>query len=167
MVNKKNSELLVPWECTWCVTKIILLKLHGSKPDLYWYINLQKFYTKDKFRLQIDLHSMTNYLGYAMHGSSTCLVSTTDKVQLEIKWSTKGSGTVNCHIFVISDSQFKIQERARICSIKLMGPSKIPFNTLIVGPTNSGKMQFLMNQLCGPLRGMPGRWHSLDCKKGC
>jgi len=31
-----------------------------------------------------------------------------------------------------------------------MDPSNIPFNALIVGPTNSGKMHFLVNQLCGP-----------------
>lgn len=34
-----------------------------------------------------------------------------------------------------------------------MDPQKIPFDALIVGPTNSGKMQYLINQLHGPFRG--------------
>ena len=34
-----------------------------------------------------------------------------------------------------------------------MDPANIPFNALIVGPTNSGKKQFLVNQLCGPFNG--------------
>ena len=34
-----------------------------------------------------------------------------------------------------------------------MDPSNIPFNTLIVWPTNSGKMQFLVSQVCGPFCG--------------
>ena len=33
-----------------------------------------------------------------------------------------------------------------------MDPSKIPFNALIVGPTNSGKSQFVVDQLFSPFR---------------
>ena len=34
-----------------------------------------------------------------------------------------------------------------------MNPGNIPFNALIVGPTNSGKTQFLVSQLCRPFNG--------------
>jgi len=34
-----------------------------------------------------------------------------------------------------------------------MDPSNIPSNALILGPTNSGKTQFLLDQFCGPFRG--------------
>ena len=34
-----------------------------------------------------------------------------------------------------------------------MDPRKLPFNALIVGPTNSGKTQYLLIQLRGPFRG--------------
>lgn len=34
-----------------------------------------------------------------------------------------------------------------------MNPDNIPFNGLIVGPTNSAKTRFLVNQLCGPFCG--------------
>ena len=33
-----------------------------------------------------------------------------------------------------------------------MDPRKLPFNAFIVGPTNSGKTQYLINQLRGPFR---------------
>ena len=34
-----------------------------------------------------------------------------------------------------------------------MDPSKIPFNALIVGPTNSGKSKYVVDQIYGPFRG--------------
>jgi len=34
-----------------------------------------------------------------------------------------------------------------------MDPGKIPFNALIVGPTNSGKLRFVVDQIYGPFRG--------------
>ena len=71
------------------------------------HITLNKFYAKDKFWLLIDLRSMASQ---EMHGSGTRLVNTTDGVQLEIKRTT-GKGPFNCHVFVISDAQFNIQNR--------------------------------------------------------
>ena len=69
------------------------------------HMTLEKFYTGNKFGLLIDLRSMASQ---EMHGSGTRLVNTTDGVQLEIERDAKGTGTVNCHVFVISDSQFNI-----------------------------------------------------------
>ena len=71
------------------------------------HMTLQKYYAEDKFGLLIDLRSMASQ---QMHGSGTRLVNTTDGVQLEIKRAT-GKGPFNCHIFVISDTQFNIQNR--------------------------------------------------------
>ena len=72
------------------------------------HMTLEKFYTKNKFGLLIDLRSMASQ---EMHGSGTRLVNTTDGVQLEIERDAKGTGTVNCHVFVISDSQFNIVDK--------------------------------------------------------
>ena len=68
---------------------------------------LQNYYAGDKFELLIDLRSIASQ---EMHGSGTRLINTTDGVQLEIKRKT-GKGPFNCHIFVISDAQFNIQNR--------------------------------------------------------
>ena len=46
-----------------------------------------------------------------MHGSGTRIVNSTDGVQLEIERDAKGSGKVNCHVYIISDSQFNIQNK--------------------------------------------------------
>ena len=69
------------------------------------HMTLEKVYTKNKFGLLIDLRSMASQ---EMHGSGTRLVNTPDGVQLEIERDGKGTGTVNCHVFVISDSQFNV-----------------------------------------------------------
>ena len=75
-----------------------------SKPQ---HMTLEKFYTGNKFGLLIDMRSMASQ---EMHGSGTRLVNTTDGVQLEIERDRKGTGTLNCHVFVISDSQFNIKD---------------------------------------------------------
>ena len=69
------------------------------------HMNLTKFYTDDKFGLLIDLRSMADQ---ALHGSGTRLVNAKDGVQLELKRKTSSSSAVNCHVFVISDSQMNI-----------------------------------------------------------
>ena len=72
------------------------------------YTTLQNFYTDNKFGLVIDLRSMASQ---EMHGSGTRLVNTKDGIQLEIDRDAKGTKTVNCHVFVISDSQFNIMNK--------------------------------------------------------
>ena len=76
------------------------------------HMTLEKFYTGNKFGLLIDLRSMASH---EMHGSGARLVNTTDGVQLEIERDAKGTGTVNCHVFVISDSQFNIVDKQLDC----------------------------------------------------
>ena len=77
---------------------------------------LKKFYTDNKFVLVIDLRSMASQ---EMHGSGTRLVNTTDGIQLEIDREGKGSGNVNCHVFIISDAQFNVryEQAVRICTV--------------------------------------------------
>ena len=69
------------------------------------HMTLQKFYAKNKFGLLIDLRSMESQ---KMHGSGTRIVNSTGGVQLEIERDGKGSGQVNCHVYIISDCQFNI-----------------------------------------------------------
>ena len=68
-------------------------------------MNLTKFYTDDRFGLLIDLRSMADQ---ALHGSGARLVNTKDGVQLELERNSSGASAVNCHVFVISDSQMNM-----------------------------------------------------------
>ena len=72
------------------------------------HMTMQKFYAKKKFGLLIDLRSMESQ---KMHGSGTRIVNSTDGIQLEIERDGKGSGNVDCHVFIISDAQFNIMNR--------------------------------------------------------
>lgn len=45
-------------------------------------------------------------------------------------------------------------QTAPVCAVvEYMDPNNIPYNALIMGPTNSGKTQCLVHQLRGPFRG--------------
>ena len=72
------------------------------------HMDATKFYTGDNFRLLIDMCSMADQ---EMHGSGKRLVNSTDSIQLEIERKAKGSGNLNCHVFVIADYQFNIMDR--------------------------------------------------------
>ena len=50
-------------------------------------MNLKLFLTGDRFGLLIDLRSMADR---TMHGSGTCLVNTTNRVQLELERNGTG-----------------------------------------------------------------------------
>ena len=71
-------------------------------------MDVTKFYTGDKFGVLIDLCSI---IDQDLHGSGTRLINTQDGVQLEIERTGSGSGNVNCHIYLISNSQMNIQGR--------------------------------------------------------
>ena len=72
------------------------------------HMRLKKFYADNKFGLLIDLRSMESQ---KMHGSGTRIVNSTDGIQLEIERDAKGSGQVECHVFIISDAMFGIMNR--------------------------------------------------------
>ena len=76
----------------------------GGWPNM----TLAKYLTANKFGLWIDLRSMADT---TMHGNGQRLVNTQDGVQLEIERIASGSGSTNCHIFTISDSQMNIMGR--------------------------------------------------------
>ena len=76
----------------------------GGWPNM----TLAKYLTANKFGLWIDLRSMADT---TMHGNGQRLVNTQDGVQLEIERTASGSGTTNCHIFTVSDSQMNIMQQ--------------------------------------------------------
>ena len=92
----------------WKETSRFFLKKSDKKKHVTRNMDAAKFYTGDKFGVLIDLHSM---IEQDLHGSGTRLVNTQDGVQLEIERTGSGSGNVNCHIYLISDSQMNIQGR--------------------------------------------------------
>ena len=71
-------------------------------------MTLAKYLTGNKFGLWIDLRSMADT---TMHGNGQRLVNTQDGVQLEIDRNASGSGTTNCYIFTVSDSQMNIMSQ--------------------------------------------------------
>ena len=79
-------------------------KPHGGRPNM----TLTKYLTANKFGLWIDLRSMADT---TMHGNGQRLVNTQEGVLLEIERTASGSGTTNCHIFTVSDSQMNIMGR--------------------------------------------------------
>ena len=76
----------------------------GGWPNM----TLAKYLTANKFGLWVDLRSMADT---TMHGNGQRLVNTQDGVQLEIERKASGSGTTNCHIFTVSDSQMNIMKQ--------------------------------------------------------
>ena len=49
--------------------------------------------------------------GQEMRGSGTRIVNSSDGIQLEIERDKKGTKNINCHVYIISDSQFNIQNK--------------------------------------------------------
>ena len=75
------------------------------KPQEQPNMTLTKYITDNKFGLWIDLRSMADT---TMHGSGQRLVNAQDGVQLEIERTASGSGTTDCYIFSVADSQMNI-----------------------------------------------------------
>ena len=65
-----------------------------------------KYYTEDKFGLLIDLRSMADQ---TMHGSGTRLIDVQNGVFLETERALEGTSDMNCHVFVLSDAQMKLE----------------------------------------------------------
>ena len=67
----------------------------------------QRVWEREQFddALFIDLKSMKEN---KLQGSGMRLVNTKEGVQLAINRNLKGTGNIKCHIFTLSDTQFKI-----------------------------------------------------------
>lgn len=72
-------------------------------------MDMKKFYTGEKFGLVIDMRTTRDQ---TMHGSGKRVVGSNEGVQLELDRKTEGSGTMKCHVYVLSDAQFDIMGRA-------------------------------------------------------
>jgi len=77
-----------------------------SKPQN---MDMTKFYMGDKFGLVIDMRTTRDQ---TMHGSGKRVVGSNEGVQMELDRKAEGSGTMKCHIYVLSDAQFDIMGRA-------------------------------------------------------
>ena len=102
--NKVNSQGLEPRE-QWEEVLQHFAATNGGNTDN---MHATKFYTEDKFGLFIDLRSMRDG---KMYGSGLELDNLKGGVDLKIQRKGSGSGTVNCHIFIIADAQFNILEK--------------------------------------------------------
>ena len=91
-----------------CTTTASKAKTFGKKSVASFFlekktINKTQHMNVTKFGLLIYLRSMEDS---AMHCSGTRLVNTKDRVQVELERTAKGSGNVNCHVFMhIMDKQ--------------------------------------------------------------
>ena len=63
------------------------------------------FYADNKFALWIDLRSHPDN---DIHGGGLLLNNTRDRVKIEIRRQTGGSGNITCHMFVVADAVMEI-----------------------------------------------------------
>lgn len=108
-------------------------------------LNLQTFYTKNNFGLSIDLQSMACALWTAPTACSW------KSSRVPKAWETWLD--MSCELWLaVQHPGMASRIRAILYSAQRanMDPDNLPFNVFIVGPTNSGKMQFQVNKLCGP-----------------
>ena len=84
-------------------------RLFGKEKSKPQNMDMKKFYTGDKFGLVIDMRTTRDQ---TMHGSGKRVVGSSEGVQLELDRKAEGSGTMKCHVYVVSDAQFNIMGRA-------------------------------------------------------